>query len=182
VLTVIGTEEEKKRATFLFPPTNISNCNFTQQQRINGLIQLSHYSLNLEEMVLPIEVIDIDIPTMLTHLPQISEKVITELNTFADSTLETLVYAWASGNTTISSNNEAFKKFGNSIMKHRGFDITVSGPDVWIFSPARNLVGDYYVRNRVLVPDSWKDLPRKMKRNPQKVKDGTHEDIEMDGT
>jgi len=82
----------------------------------------------------------------------------------------------------MSSNNEALKKLSHSIMKHRGSDTTICGPDVWIFSPARNLVGDYYVRDRDLVPESWKNTSREKLWDIRKKLLKGEQDVAMDGT
>jgi hypothetical protein len=161
VLGPIGTVTEKRRATLLFPQVQNECFRMTPEERIGELQTLSKYPTS--HMVLPmnmlIEIFDVDTPSIMAHLPPVAQKIASELSETGMSvtTLETLLYSWATGFTTLSSNNEALKKIRYRIKQYRGGDTSIVGPEVWIFAPARNLVGDYYIADRSLIPKAWKE-------------------------
>ncbi|KAH8600703.1 hypothetical protein B0O99DRAFT_681577 [Bisporella sp. PMI_857] len=152
VVEVIGTASEKKRASLLFEQGGICK---SQQQRIEELQELSTYKIPAS-WNLPIQVLEAKDDSLKKFIPATVFKKITEdLKDMSPTTRSTLYFGWSEDITTLSSNKEALNKIRHSILKHRGYNYKIVGPDVWTFSPARNLVGDFYVKDRSLVPDSW---------------------------
>jgi len=158
VVDIIGTTSEKRRAELMFEP---DGPNMTPEQRIKELQELSTYEVP-SSWKLPILVNDEDHATALkTSLPAtVFNKIEEDLNDMSPTTWSTLCYGWKAGITTLSSNRDALNRVRRSIAKHRGDDDLIIGPEVWTFAPARNLVGDFYVKDRSLVPESWKSKPK----------------------
>jgi len=158
VVAIIGTTSEKRRAVLMFEP---DGPNMTPEQRMKELQELSTYDVP-SSWKLPIVVNDDDHTTALrVSLPAtVFDKVEEDLNEMSATTWSTLCYGWNARITTLSSNRDALNKVRRSIAKHRGEDDSIIGPEVWTFAPARNLVGDFYVKDRSLVPDSWKSKPK----------------------
>ena len=133
----------------------------TLEQRLEELQGLCDYQIP-SSWKLPIMVNDEDHAAALqSSLPStVFEKIKDDLNEMSSTTWSTLCYGWNAEITTLSSNKEALNKIRRSITEHRGNNTSIIGPEVWTFAPARNLVGDFYVRDRSLVPDSWNSKER----------------------
>ena len=153
VVTIIGTASEKRRAILMFEP---DGPDMTPDQRRKELQELSNYIIP-STWKLPIVVNDENHAAALrASLPAtVFDKIEEDLTEMSATTWSTICYGWNAEITTLSSNKEALNKVRRSIANHRGDDDSIIGPEVWTFAPARNLVGDFYVKDRSLVPDSW---------------------------
>lgn len=132
IVDIIGTETEKKRVTLLLD----MNTEFTREVRLQEFQKLSDYTVPLD-WALPIKVVDVDIPSMMSSLPPVAKKVAENLTTINQSVF---LYGWASGRTTLSSNGTVAKDIENTIEANR-VDEDTQGPDIWLSVSSRSLVG-----------------------------------------
>jgi hypothetical protein len=144
IVDTIGTETEKKRAALLVPLGN--DFDLSREQFLEEFQKLSDYTVS-PEWNLPIQVVDVDMTAIMFHLPPIAQNV-SEL--LAPINRSVFLYGWATSLTTISSNavvtreiekiieeeNECLKKGGRVSLSQN-----IEGPDIWLSSSARSLVG-----------------------------------------
>lgn len=134
IVDIIGTETEKKRAALLLD-TN-TEVKLTREERLQEFQKLSDYTIPLD-WALPIKVMEIDIPSLMSSLPSAAEKVRDNLTAINQSVF---LYGWASGRTTISSNGTVAKDIETTIEANR-VDEETQGPDIWLSASSRSLVG-----------------------------------------
>ncbi|KAK0128581.1 hypothetical protein ONS95_000545 [Cadophora gregata] len=132
IVETIGTENEKKRADLLL---NLDSPR-SREELLAEFQALTDYTVP-QEWALPIQVVDVDIPEIMTNLPPVAEKVAKILTPINASVF---LYAWANDLTTLSSNASVAKGMEFVIEANRTDDKTL-GPDVWLSPSSRSLVG-----------------------------------------
>ncbi|KAG9230072.1 hypothetical protein BJ875DRAFT_473224 [Amylocarpus encephaloides] len=133
IVNTIGTINEKERTDLLM---NLNtDARLTTAQRLEEFQKLSDYTIP-PDWQLPIEVIDVSVPGMLKQLPPVAEKIAESLSEINRSVT---LYGWQSGQTTISSNRAVAKEVESMIEESRESDEI--GPDIWLCSTTRSLVG-----------------------------------------
>lgn len=135
IVGTIGTVSEKRRTELLIDLEGKSKL--TPQERISEFQKLSDYTVP-STWRLPIEVVDIDVPAALKDLPPIAKTIAENLS---DINTSVIIYGWSSGRTTISSNRAVAKEIESTIEEHRAEGDEMVGPDVWLCSTTRSLVG-----------------------------------------
>jgi hypothetical protein len=136
IVNTIGTITEKRRTELLLD-LNPSNT-LTSSERLSEFQALSDYTIPTT-WCLPIQVVDIDIPAALKELPPIAKTLSGNLS---DINASVILYGWYTANTTISSNRAVAKEIESTIEENRGEgDEEMVGPDVWLCSMTRSLVG-----------------------------------------
>jgi Protein of unknown function (DUF1308) len=140
IVDLIGTESEKRRRDCIMDVESTSR--WTREQRIRDLQALSAYNVP-ENWNIPIMVIDTDIESLKQKLPPVAKDVIKFLSPINQSVF---LYGWATGKTTISSNRSVAKEIETVIELYRTEETAV-GPDIWLCSTARSLVGKEKTRN-----------------------------------
>jgi hypothetical protein len=136
IVSIVGTETEKKRAALLVHQGGEGQTHLSREQCIEEFQKLSDYQVPVK-WNLPITVIDIDLDSIKSCLPPIArevEKVLININQ------SVFLYGWSSGNTTLSSNGTVAKGIEGKIEEYRVSDED-SGPDIWLCSTSRSLVG-----------------------------------------
>ncbi|KAF4636789.1 hypothetical protein G7Y89_g1289 [Cudoniella acicularis] len=134
IVDIIGTPTEKTRADFLVDL--FGNSQSTPQQRLDGFQNLSDYPIP-QDWKLPIEIIEVDVAALKKDLPPAASILSDSLSTINASVF---LYGWASGKTTVSSNRTVAKEFEATIEENRVEEET-GGPDIWLCSTTRSLVG-----------------------------------------
>lgn len=134
IVDIIGTETEKKRAALLLDAN--TEVRLTREERLQEFQKLSDYTVPLD-WALPIKVVEIDIPSLMSSLPSAAGKVAENLTAINQSVF---LYGWASGRTTISSNGTVAKDIETTIEANR-VDEETQGPDIWLSVSSRSLVG-----------------------------------------
>lgn len=132
IVDTIGTNTEKQRMELLFD----SNHESMRDKLAEEFQKLSEYSIPLDWQ-LPISVVDVDIPTIVSELPLVAKDV---SNVLTGVNQSVFLYGWASGLTTISSNRVVAKEIEATIEANRG-SVDVQGPEIWLSPMARSLVG-----------------------------------------
>ncbi|PVH89633.1 hypothetical protein DL98DRAFT_543311 [Cadophora sp. DSE1049] len=132
IVETIGTENEKKRADLLL---NLDSPR-SREELLAEFQTLTDYTVP-KEWALPIQVVDVDIPKLMTALPPVAEKVAKILTPINASVF---LYAWGNDLTTLSSNASVAKAMEFVVEANRTDDETL-GPDVWLSPSSRSLVG-----------------------------------------
>lgn len=133
IVETIGTETEKKRASLILGLNEHSHLN--REELVHEFQKLTDYTV--PAWVLPIEVVEVDLSTILSKLPPIAEKVSQKLTSINQSVF---LYGWANNLTTLSSNGSVAKMIEVVVEQNRTDEKTV-GPDVWLSPSSRSLVG-----------------------------------------
>jgi hypothetical protein len=136
IVSIVGTETEKKRAALLIHHGNDEQAPLSRTQCIEEFQKLSDYQVPLT-WSLPVLVVDIDLESIKSNLPPIAmevEKMLININQ------SVFLYGWGSGNTTLSSNGSVAKEIERKIEENR-VDDQDSGPDIWLCPTSRSLVG-----------------------------------------
>ncbi|KAH6680790.1 hypothetical protein B0J14DRAFT_471198 [Halenospora varia] len=134
IVDVIGTPTEKGRAELLMDLSGTSKL--TPKDRIEEFQKLSDYTIP-EDWQLPIEIVDVDVSAVKENLPPAASILADSLSTINSSVF---LYGWRSGRTTISSNRAVAKEIEATVEEHRSSEED-EGPDVWLCSMTRSLVG-----------------------------------------
>ncbi|RDL39708.1 Uncharacterized protein BP5553_04048 [Venustampulla echinocandica] len=134
IVEVIGTTTEKKRVELLIDLSGDSQL--TLEERLEEFQKLSDYEIP-KTWLLPIEIVDVDIPVLIADLPPIAGKLADSLSTINKSVF---LYGWASKTTTISSNRSVAKEVETTVEENRSSEEEI-GPDIWLCSTTRSLVG-----------------------------------------
>ena len=132
VVSTIGTAAEKER-TAIF----MGDLNLTPQELREKLNALSTYSTPAQ-LSLPIKTVQTEIS--LSRLPPVAERVVDHFSKTDTSsvTRSVFLYGWQENVTTISSNRVVAKAIEGVIHEQ---DTDDGGPDVYLVSTARSLVG-----------------------------------------
>ena len=132
VVSTIGTAAEKER-TAIF----MGDLSLTAQELREKLSGLSTYTTPAQ-LSLPIKTVQADIS--LSDLPPVAEKVVDHFSKTDTSsvTRSVFLYGWQEHITTISSNRVVAKAIEGVIHE---LDTDDGGPDVYLVSTARSLVG-----------------------------------------
>jgi len=139
IVDIIGTETEKKRASLIL---NLNGGpSSSQAELLQNFQKLSDYTIP-SDWALPIEVRDVDVGDIMSHLPPIADAVRDVLTSINQSVF---LYGWAGGMTIISSNGTVAKDIEATIEEHRQVEETV-GPDIWLSPSSRSLVGKEKLR------------------------------------
>lgn len=133
VVSTIGTAAEKERTAILMGDLNLT----TQEQLREKLSALSTYTAPAQ-LSLPIKTVQAEIS--LSRLPHVAEKVVDHFSKTDTSsvTRSVFLYGWQENITTISSNRVVAKAIEGVIHEQ---DTDDGGPDVYLVSTARSLVG-----------------------------------------
>ncbi|KAE8444873.1 hypothetical protein EG329_014121 [Mollisiaceae sp. DMI_Dod_QoI] len=134
IVDIIGTETEKRRAVLLLSTDDTTKL--SKDDRLQEFQRLSDYNVP-SEWALPIEVVDVDISSMISSLPSSAEKVSENLTPINQSVF---LYGWLTHRTTISSNGSVAKDIETTIETNR-VDEKTQGPDIWLSASSRSLVG-----------------------------------------
>ncbi|CZS99365.1 hypothetical protein WAI453_008202 [Rhynchosporium graminicola] len=132
IVETIGTETERKRTKLLMS----EDPSRSPEDILVEFQSLTDYPVP-KDWALPIQIVDVDIPSIMTSLPPVAEKVaetLTLINQYV------FLYGWSNDLTTVSSNGSVAKGMENIIEMHRE-DETTLGPDVWLSQSSRSLVG-----------------------------------------
>ena len=132
IVQLIGTEDEKLRTELLIG----GGSSYSVESRIRSLQDLSSHRIPMD-LKLPIEVVEVDIPAMENEIGHLATAVKDDLTTINQSVF---FYGWAKGLTTISSNRTVAKEIESMVEAKRESD-GERGPDIWLCSTARSLVG-----------------------------------------
>jgi hypothetical protein len=117
-----------------------------RKQLLEEFQKLSDYTIPLE-WNLPIEVVNIDVPSIRSNLPPVAEKVSEILTTINQSVF---LFGWSTDRTTISSNRTVAKeieaKIDEALASCERLDVQsvsagTKGPDIWLCPTSRSLVG-----------------------------------------
>ncbi|KAH7342715.1 hypothetical protein BKA65DRAFT_526759 [Rhexocercosporidium sp. MPI-PUGE-AT-0058] len=132
IVETIGTENEKRRALLLL---NLDSSR-PREEILAEFQTLTDYRVP-KYWALPIQVVDVDIPTIMAALPPVAENVASNLTPINQSVF---LYGWANDLTTLSSNGSVAKGMEAIIEANRADEATL-GPDVWLSQSSRSLVG-----------------------------------------
>jgi hypothetical protein len=135
IVNTIGTVSEKQRTELLLDLHQDSTL--TPSERLSKFQKLSDYTVP-NSWQLPIEVVDISISDALKDLPPVAQKIAENLS---DINSSVILYGWSTGRTTISSNRAVAKEIETTIEEKRSDGDEMLGPDVWLCSTTRSLVG-----------------------------------------
>jgi hypothetical protein len=144
IVDTIGTETEKKRAALMVQLGN--NLNLSKEQLLEEFQKLSDYAIP-PEWNLPIEVVDLDIASIMSNLPPLAQRV-SELLTAINQSV--FLFGWSANITTISSNATVAKEIETLIEEEnasskrldgQAVSQDTKGPDIWLSPSARSLVG-----------------------------------------
>ena len=132
VVSTIGTAAEKERTAIL-----MGDLDFTAQELREKLSALSTHTTPAQ-LSLPIKTVQAEID--LSRLPPVAEKVVDHFSKTDTSsvTRSVFLYGWQANITTISSNRVVAKAIEGVIHEQ---DTDDGGPDVYLVSTARSLVG-----------------------------------------
>jgi hypothetical protein len=140
----MGTETEKRRAALLLGNDSL----LSREQVLEDFQKLSDYPIP-PGWNIPIDVVDIDMPSIMAKLPPVAEKV-SDIFLPTGINRSVFLFGWSAHLTTISSNATAAKEIETVIEEenisskkrdgHAGSQGT-RGPDIWICPFARSLVG-----------------------------------------
>lgn len=136
IVNIFGTETEKKRAALLVYEGCDGAAPLIREQCIEAFQKLSDYQVPLE-WSLPVTVVDFDMEAIKSSLPPIAKEV---ENVLVSINQSVFFYGWYAGNTTLSSNGSVAKAIEAKIEENRVHDED-SGPDVWLCTTSRSLVG-----------------------------------------
>jgi hypothetical protein len=134
ISSIIGTQAEKQRTALLLGLDG--NAELTNEQILEEFQKFSDYKIPANWR-LPVEVIDVDLPTLKSTLPPSVNKVSEALSAMNQSVF---LYGWASGFTTLSSNRAVAKEIENIIEENRTSD-EEAGPNILSCFQPRSLVG-----------------------------------------
>jgi Protein of unknown function (DUF1308) len=144
IVDTMGTESEKRRAALLLG----KDSHLSRQRILEEFQKLSDYPVP-PEWNLPIEVVDVDIASIIASLPPAANKV-SEIFLPNGINRSVFLFGWFANLTTISSNATAARDIEMAIedenlssKKLDGLVITQNtlGPNIWICPFARSLVG-----------------------------------------
>ncbi|KAN0110459.1 Protein of unknown function (DUF1308) domain containing protein [Hyaloscypha variabilis] len=144
IVDTMGTETEKRRAALLLGRDSTKS---REHVRIE-FQKLSDYPIP-PEWHIPIEVVDIDMASILAKLPPVAKKV-SDIFLSTGINRSVFLFGWSANITTISSNataakdiemtieeeNASFKRQNGQFLSQEN-----KGPDIWICPFARSLVG-----------------------------------------
>jgi hypothetical protein len=144
IVDTIGTETEKKRAALMVQLDN--DFSLSREQLLEEFQRLSDYTVP-PEWNLPIEVVDVDMASVMSNLPSLAYKV-SELLTAINQSV--FLFGWSANMTTISSNATVAKEIETTIEEEnvsskrlhgQAVSQDTKGPDIWLSPSARSLVG-----------------------------------------
>lgn len=143
IVQQIGTETECQRAWLLFghetSDGDVNKPSLTDRSIIHALLAAqSEYDVP-SSLRLPIRVISAHIS--MQKLPPIARAVAAELTAINRSVF---LFGWEAGMTTVSSNRTVAKVIEGIIgeeNERRGGEDIIQGPEIWLCSTARSLVG-----------------------------------------
>jgi hypothetical protein len=144
IVDTMGTETEKRRAALLLGRDSTKS----REQVRTEFQKLSDYPTP-PEWHIPIEVVDIDMASILAKLPPVAKKV-SDIFLSTGINRSVFLFGWSANITTISSNataakdiemtieeeNASFKRQNGQFLSQEN-----KGPDIWICPFARSLVG-----------------------------------------
>lgn len=110
VLETYGTRTEKERAALVIDFHD--DANMTKEERLQKFQELSHHTVP-SEWNIPVQIVDVDITSLKSQLPEIAEALWKRQDTHA---ISACVYGWAKGLTTLSS-NKYMRTMGNSLLR-----------------------------------------------------------------
>ncbi|OBT61348.1 hypothetical protein VE03_09316 [Pseudogymnoascus sp. 23342-1-I1] len=134
IVDLIGTDSEKRRRDYILDRDGTSEL--TCEECIVGLQELSTHKIP-DELKLPIDVVDVDIPDMERRIGPMAIEVSKTLSVINQSVF---LYGWSNDMTTISSNRTVAKEVETLVENGRKSDDD-KGPDIWLCPTARSLVG-----------------------------------------
>lgn len=136
IVAIIGTKSERRR-TELILNLSAKDTNMTREERITEFQSLTVYTVPSNWQI-PINVINVSIPELVSNLPPAAEIVAKQLTLINQSVF---LYGWHKGLTTVSSNRSVAHKIENLVEAARGGDEELRGPNVWLTAMSRSLVG-----------------------------------------
>jgi hypothetical protein len=134
IVATIGTDTEVARTAVLLADAPAAAAGPAREARVAEFQRLSDNPVPADWR-LPIEIIPARYD--LAALPPVAARVADELS---DINKSVFLHGWANGLTTISSNRTVAKQIEAIIEENRDSEELV-GPDVWLCSMARSLVG-----------------------------------------
>lgn len=144
IVDTMGTETEKRRAALLLGRDTL----LSREQVLENFQRLSDYPIP-PEWNIPIEIVDIDMASIMAELPPVAEKV-SEIFLPTGINRSVFLFGWSANLTTISSNATAAKEIETAIeeenissktLDRQAYSQGTKGPDIWICPFARSLVG-----------------------------------------
>ncbi|KAE9372305.1 hypothetical protein N431DRAFT_545000 [Stipitochalara longipes BDJ] len=144
IVHTMGTETEKRRAALLLGKDSLKS----REQSHKEFQKLSDYQIP-PEWNIPIEIVEIDMASVLAKLPPVAKKV-SEIFLPTGINRSVFLFGWSANITTISSNATAAKDIEMTIeeenassKRNNGQAISQDnkGPYIWICPFARSLVG-----------------------------------------
>ncbi|KAF2239051.1 hypothetical protein EV356DRAFT_528931 [Viridothelium virens] len=135
IVEVVATQSEKKRTSILLG----DDPNQDYQQRIQEWRELSCHEVP-RALKLPIRVVEPDEaePNLSPMVNAVMEKLIQAKSSRV--TISALMYGWASGLTTLTSNAVAAKAL-NKAFDEQPVGQEIDGPDLWVCPVPRSLAG-----------------------------------------
>jgi hypothetical protein len=144
IVDTMGTETEKRRAALLL---GRDSC-LSREQALEEFQKFSDYPIP-PEWNLPIEVVDVDMASIMASLPSAAKKV-SEIFLPTGINRSVFLFGWSADLTTISSNAAAARDIEMAIeeenlsskrLKGQATAQDTKGPNIWICPFARSLVG-----------------------------------------
>lgn len=136
IVAIIGTQSERRRTELLLDLEG-KDGDMTREERVAEFQSLTTYTVPPEWQI-PLQIIDVDVPRLVTQLPPVAEVVAKQLTLINQSVF---LYGWHNGLTTISSNRAVAHKIEHLIEAGRDGNEDLRGPGVWLTATSRSLVG-----------------------------------------